>query len=164
MVPVHVSSADRSQEVIEDPPTLSVWVRGWLLAIALGLVGVFGVAAWLNPYEEDGSARRLETHLQLGLPPCTFRVLTGLPCPSCGMTTSFSLLMHGDLENSLRANAVGTLLALFGLALVPWSLASLLRERLLFIVSVERTVLGVVLIFVVLLLTRWLVVLGLGNF
>jgi hypothetical protein len=164
MVPAHVSSPDRCQGVTKNPPALNLWGRGWLLAIALGLIGVFAIAAWLNPYEADGRARRLETHLQLGLPPCSFRVLTGLPCPSCGMTTSFALLMHGDLENSLRANAVGTLLALFGLALLPWSLASLLRKRLLFIVSVERTVLVMVIIFVVLLLTRWLVVLGLGDY
>jgi hypothetical protein len=164
IVPAHVSSTDRSQDVIEVLPALSAWVRGWLLAIALGLVGVFGIAAWLNPYDEDGKARRSETHLQLGLPPCTFRYLTGVPCPSCGMTTSFALLMHGDLENSLRANAVGTLLALIGLAVVPWSVASLLRKRLVFIVSIERAAIGFVVLFVVLLLTRWLVVLGLGDF
>jgi hypothetical protein len=164
MVPAHVSSTDQSPPAIEVVPALTVWVRGWLVVQVVGLVGVFGIAAWLNPYDEEGRARRLETHLQLGLPPCTFRSLTGLPCPSCGMTTSFALLMHGDLENSLRANAVGTLLALFGLALIPWSLASLLCKRLVFIGSVERTAIGVVLIFVVLLLTRWLVILGFGGF
>ena len=51
----------------------------------------------------------METHRQLGLPPCTFKEMTGLPCPSCGMTSSFALLVRGDVMNSLRANAVGTL-------------------------------------------------------
>jgi hypothetical protein len=140
----------------------SWYVRLALVGIAFGLMAVFGVAAWLNPYDEAGKALRSETHLQLGLPPCTFRVVTGIPCPSCGMTTSFALLMHGDLANSLRANAVGTLMALFGLLVIPWSLASAVCKRPLFITSLERALLGVVLIFVVLLFTRWLVVLGLS--
>jgi len=86
--------------------------------------------------------------------------MTGLPCPSCGLTTSFALLMHGDLPNSVRANVVGTVLAVFWLALIPWSLASALRRRLFFVVSVERALTRIVLLFVVLLLTRWLFVLG----
>ena len=131
------------------------------MGIALGLIGVFAIALWLNPYE-NGHARRMETHLQLGLPPCNFRLLTGMPCPSCGMTTSFSLLMHGDLENSLRANAVGTLLALFCLGLIPWSLVSVWCGRSLFIASLERAVTWVVIIFLALLMIRWVIVLGLA--
>ena len=142
-------------------PAPGRYVRLALVLVALGLTTVFGIAAWLNPYDEAGRALRSETHLQLGLPPCTFRVLTGIPCPSCGMTTSFALLMHGDLMNSLRANAVGTLLALFGLLVIPWSLASAVSKRPLFIVSFERALLGIILIFVLLLFTRWLVVLSL---
>jgi hypothetical protein len=129
--------------------------------MALGLVLVFAVARWLDPYE-NGQPRRLETHRQLGLPPCNFRILTGLPCPSCGMTTSFALLVRGDLANSLRANAVGTLLALFCVAFIPWSLACALWGRTLFIVSLERTVMWIVITFVALLLIRWVIVLGLG--
>ena len=78
------------------------------------------------------------------------------------MTTSFALLMHGDLENSLRANAVGTLLALFGLAVIPWSLASVWCKRPLWIASFERTTIWIVVVFVVLLLTHWFVVVGLS--
>lgn len=155
---------DQSAEVIDVLPVMGRWVRGALLALALGLVGVFAIAAWLDPYDAEGKARRSETHLQLGLPPCTFRSLTGVPCPSCGMTTSFALLMHGDLVNSLRANAVGTLLAVFGLVLIPWSLASLLRGRPLWIVSFDWAATWMVIIFVVLLLARWAVVLGRGEY
>jgi hypothetical protein len=129
--------------------------------MALGLVFVFYIAVRLDPYE-NGKPRRMETHLQLGLPPCNFKVMTGLPCPSCGMTTSFALLMHGDLANSLRANAVGTLLAVFCLLFIPWALASAVSGRSLFIVSMEKTVTWIVLVFLGLLLTRWAIVLGLG--
>ena len=161
IVPTRLSPSDQCPQPVDVLPVSSWYVRLALVGIACGLMAVFGIAAWLNPYDDTGRALRSETHLQLGLPPCTFRVVTGLPCPSCGMTTSFALLMHGDLANSLRANAVGTLMALFGLLVVPWSLASTVCKRPLFITSLERTLLGVVLIFVVLLFTRWLVVLGL---
>jgi hypothetical protein len=134
------------------------WVRCSLLLIALGWVAVFAVAAWLHPYAEDGTPLRMETHRQLKLPPCTFKYYTGLPCPSCGMTTSFSLLMHGDLMNSLRANAVGTFLAIIGLLFVPWSVACVIARRYFFVASLEMAMLKVVMAFVALMILRWVVV------
>jgi hypothetical protein len=136
------------------------YLRGGLVVVALGLVMVFGVACWLKPYDEAGQPLRMETHRQIGLPACTFYTLTGLPCPSCGMTTSFALLMHGDLANSLRANAVGTGLALFWLALIPWSLVCAFQGRLFFIRSLERALMWAVIVFIALLLVRWVWVLG----
>ena len=50
----------------------------------------------------------MATHTQLGMPPCNFVVMTGKPCPACGMTTSFALLVRGDVGASLRANWAGT--------------------------------------------------------
>jgi len=135
-------------------------MRGTLVGLLLGLVGVFALAAWIEPYDRQGRPRQRETHRQLGLPPCTFLEITGLPCPSCGMTTSFALLVRGDLGNSLRANAVGTALAVFCAALIPWSLACLVGRRTYFITSLERTLTGVVGVFLVLLLLRWAVVLA----
>src|ERR1700739_4433028 len=61
----------------------------------------------MNPYDSDGNPRRMATHTQLGLAPCNFVLLTGKPCPSCGMTTSFALLVRGDVVASVRANCVG---------------------------------------------------------
>jgi len=141
-------------------PVLRGWVRGSLMGLALALIAVFAVAACLNPYHADGSPRTLATHQQLGLPPCNFYFVTGLPCPACGMTTSFALLMHGDVRNSLRANAVGTLLAGFCLLLIPWCLASAVCRRALFVRSMERAFTWVVLMFLSLMLIRWVIVLG----
>jgi Protein of unknown function (DUF2752) len=133
-----------------------------LSAVVGGLVLVFGVAIWLNPYDRAGRPLRLATHQQLGLPPCTFYALTGWPCPSCGMTTSFALLVRGDVVNSLKANAVGTLLALAGLALIPWGLASVVRGRLLAGARLARLAPKALILFVVLMTVRWCLVLVLG--
>lgn len=147
-------------EVLVAQPYLAWWVRGGLLAIAAGLLVIFGIAIALNPYDADGQPRRMETHRQLGLPPCTFYVMTGVPCPSCGMTTSFALLMHGDVWNSLKANAVGTVLAAFCLLLIPWSVASVVLKRPLFIFSIERALTMAVVVFLAGMLIRWAIVLA----
>ena len=161
MNPPSTSSSQEPEEVLQVLPVLRGWVRGSLLGLALALIAVFAAACWIDPYNADGSARTLATHQQLGLPPCNFFYVTGLPCPACGMTTSFALLMHGDLPNSLRANAVGTLLAGFCLLLIPWCLASATCQRTLFIRSMERTLTLVVLVFLSMMLLRWVIVLGL---
>ena len=130
------------------------WVRLFLVFLVSGWMGVFAVAAWLNPYR-DGRVWLEETHRQAGLPPCTFKALYDLPCPSCGMTSSFALLVRGDLVNSLRANFAGTLLALVGVAFIPWSIVSMLRGRWLWFRDVEWVLIRIVLAFVVVMLVRW---------
>lgn len=160
IVPAPLKTTETSEQALDVIPVLGPWVRGSLVGIALGLAGVFGIAAWLNPYNGDGTPLRMGTHSQLGLPPCSFYELTRVPCPSCGMTTSFAFFVQGDLRNSLRANAVGTALAVGCLAFIPWCIASALCKRPLFIISLERALLWTVAIFLSLLLLRWLVVVG----
>lgn len=133
------------------------------MLIALGLLAVFAIAIWLNPYK-DGKVWLEETHRQLGLAPCTFKHLTGLPCPSCGMTSSFALLVRGDLWHSAQANFVGTLLALLCVAVIPWSLTSALQGRVVWIRSFEYVLVRLVVGFLILLLLRWAIVLLLINF
>ncbi len=159
-MPAPLTTFEDREQPIDAIPVLSGWIRAGVLIAAVLLVAVFAIAFWLNPYDEDGQARRMETHRQLGLPPCTFKELTGLPCPSCGMTSSFALLVRGDVMNSLRANAVGTLLALLWAAAIPWLLVCGVMGRPWGRALVERTVLGLVIAFMALLLLRWLIVLG----
>ena len=47
---------------------------------------------------------------------CPFRLLTGLPCPGCGLTRSWVFALHGDIGASLAAHPFG--LPLLGLVLV----------------------------------------------
>src|SRR5579859_2102422 len=160
IVSAPLPSLHQDEEILDAQPALGRWVRGMLVVVAVGLIGVFAIAARLRPYGPDGTPLRMETHRQMGLPPCTFYSWTGgYPCPSCGMTTSFSLLMHGDVANSLKANAVGTLLALFWLGLIPWCLISSLRGQPLFVLSIEIALTKIVIGFLILMLIRWVIVL-----
>jgi hypothetical protein len=94
------------------------------LAAGFALLGVavFGVAAILNPYDEAGRPRMNGTHRQLGLPPCTLQALTGVGCPSCGMTTAFALLAHGDPGAAWRTNWAGCVAALLAATGTAWFL------------------------------------------
>jgi hypothetical protein len=140
---------------------LAGWVRAILAGLALALVAVFATAGYIKPYDADGKPASMATHRQLGLPPCTFAEVTGVPCPSCGMTTSFALLVRGDVVNSARANWVGTLLAGFCLLVIPWSVASIVSGRALFVRSLERALIVVITGLLVLMILRWGVVLAL---
>jgi hypothetical protein len=159
IVPPHLLTDKPVRKMRQPIPRIQRWVRLTLVLIAVGLVGVFTLAVVLNPYDSDGQPRRMGTHMEIGLPECTFYEVTGKPCPACGMTTSFSLLMHGDVVNSLHANAVGTLFAVFCLALIPWNLVCAFRGRLYWVRSLETSATMVLLILLTLMLLRWGIVL-----
>ena len=74
--------------------------------IAVAAAAVLGVAAWLDPSPEG-----LGTHSQLSLPPCGWILTMDLPCPTCGMTTSFAYAADGNLLGSFIAQPMGALLA-----------------------------------------------------
>lgn len=138
-------------------PAVCLWARLGLLVIAAGIVMLFSIAVALDPYR-DGRVWDGETHTQLGLPPCSFKTIIGVPCPSCGMSTSFALLIRGDVWHSLQANCAGTLLATLCLLYVPWALASVVRGRFMWIVSLEGTFIRLLVSFLVLMVVRWVVV------
>jgi hypothetical protein len=76
--------------------------------VLAGIAGaVLAVAFSLHP-----GARQMGTHCQLGLPPCGFATVTGLPCPTCGMTTAFAHTVRGQFWSAFRAQPAGFLLAL----------------------------------------------------
>lgn len=92
------------------------WLRWLSLAAGILCLALLIVAWQLSP-ESAG----LGTHQQLGLPPCTVVAMWGIRCPACGMTTSWSWLTKGYLQNAAIANAGGTLLAIIALVYVPAS-------------------------------------------
>jgi len=113
--------------------------RALLVVLGLAIVGVWAVAARLTP-----DRRGYGTHEQLGLPPCSFRLLTGKPCPSCGLTTSFCHMAHGQVGQAAAVNPTGCLLALLAAALVPWCWASAWAGRLRGVVQPDRWLLSLV--------------------
>lgn len=140
------------------------WPERFACLIGAGLLAsVLAVAAILNPYLNDagealppGEHRAMGTHQQMGLPSCHFLVMSGLPCPSCGMTTSFALLMHGDPIGSWRVNGVGTFMALYCLLSIPLALFGAIAGRLPVVHSLEWWALASIGGFLPLLLVRWL--------
>jgi len=45
--------------------------------------------------------------------PCALNLVTGISCPGCGNTRSFIALLHGDIYQAIRYNALFLLLAPF---------------------------------------------------
>ena len=75
-------------------------------AAVLAVCGAMLCAArWLEP-----RASGYGTHTQLGMPACSFLVRTGIPCPTCGLTTSMALTARGRLGRALAAHPFGVFL------------------------------------------------------
>lgn len=95
----------------------SLKIRLIAVMIALLPLSLLGVARTLQPNRQG-----LGTHQQLGLPPCSLRVLAGIRCPACGMTTSWAYFVRGNWVASGRTNLGGFLLACFSLGVVVMSI------------------------------------------
>lgn len=103
-------------------------VRGWArwshALLLLGAATLVGIGLYLTP-DPAGHG----THQQLGLPPCTIYHLTGRPCPSCGLTTSVSAILHGQFALAWRANPIGFLIVASAAAVALNSLVALCAGR-----------------------------------
>jgi len=77
---------------------MAAGVAGGAAAAAVGVVGVAEA-------------------LDLSLPPCPLRALTGLPCPGCGSARCIADLLDGDLPAALDHN----LLVPAALVVVVWA-------------------------------------------
>ena len=81
---------------------------GWLgLAASIAAAAVLIIAANLSPSEAG-----LGTHQRLGLPPCGWIVSMDLPCPTCGMTTSFSHTVRGQWGAAFMVQPMGLVLCI----------------------------------------------------
>ena len=133
---------------------IPLYGRVLLAVLSLGMFSALGLACYLQP---DPYGTGIGTHEQLGLPPCGFRQLFSVRCPSCGMTTSWAYLMHGRPLAALRSNSGGVVLCVMALLAAPWMLISALRGRwVIAIPSDAWLVLGLG-TFVVVTITDWLV-------
>jgi hypothetical protein len=103
---------------------VSGWARWSHALLLLGVLVMVAVGLYLTP-DPAGHG----THQQLGLPPCTIYYLTGRPCPSCGLTTSVSAILHGQFGLAWRANPMGFLIVAAAGAVALNSLFALLWGR-----------------------------------
>ncbi len=113
-----------AQTSVKQPDLPGTKLRLLLGVIALGLLTIFVIAIRLKP-----DPRGFGTHQQLGLPPCQFKTLTGIRCPHCGMTTSFSNIVRGKFDAAWKANPLGILLASALALCIPWLLATAFTGR-----------------------------------
>jgi hypothetical protein len=84
-----------------------------LTLIGLAMAAL-GLARLLQP-----SPRGFGTHEQLGLPPCFFLKLTGLPCPSCGLTTSLAHAARFHFFEAFITQPFGLLAFFIAVLLIP---------------------------------------------
>ncbi|MBN2210670.1 MAG: DUF2752 domain-containing protein [Sedimentisphaerales bacterium] len=117
---------------------------GIRLAAGAGAMVIWSVMVLASFLQPD--PRGLGTHEQLGFPECGFYERTGWPCPTCGMTTSFSYVSRGQIVKAFIVQPAGAVTALLGLILslflfdeavsgVPWHLRLVgMNIKLLFII------------------------------
>lgn len=60
---------------------------------------------------------------------CPFRLMTGLPCPGCGLTRSWIALAHGDPGTAFARHAFGPVLFALAIIAVATTVYSLARRR-----------------------------------
>ncbi len=97
-----VTLAAPSRRVLDRVAWASALLAAWPVVL---------LSTWMHP-----DARGFGTHQQLGLPPCSFEAVTRVPCPGCGLTTSFAQMAHMHVIEAFRAHLMGPLL--FALTLV----------------------------------------------
>lgn len=92
------------------------------VALAGPSLAMLLIACWLQP-----RASGYGTHEQLHLPACGTLATTGWPCPSCGLTTSVSQSVRGNVVAAWHANPFGialTAVAVTLVALGSWQAAT----------------------------------------
>lgn len=108
--------------VAPDRSRRSIRLRGGIIAASAWAVLVTGALLAPDP-------ARYGTHEQMGLPACSMLQSSGWPCPTCGMTTSVSAMMHGRFTLAARSHPFGVLLAVGLLVLALIGAAELVSGR-----------------------------------
>jgi hypothetical protein len=62
-------------------------------------------------------------------PACLVKNVSGIPCPSCGVTRSLLLLFSGSVQDSILMNPLGFFAAIALTVLPVWVLTDLLTQK-----------------------------------
>ena len=110
---------DSVTPLVFTPPVAEqrVGILGRLLALVLATaaIGVLVTAVLIKPSPEGvGTHRQIRYLSPTGDPPpaCELLRISGIPCPTCGMTTSFAWFVRGNWLASFYVQPMGFLLAL----------------------------------------------------
>jgi hypothetical protein len=60
---------------------------------------------------------------------CPFRMVTGIPCPGCGMGHALFFALRGDFAGSFRSHPLGIPLLVLWTAWLAWGGVNLIRGR-----------------------------------
>jgi hypothetical protein len=109
----------------------------WLISASV----VLGLARWLEPAPSG-----FGTHEQLGLPPCPVLRWLHVPCPTCGLTTSFAHLARAEWREALAVQPLGVPLFFLTCVMLLLAVVGLARgvapAQLLPAATLERVGLG----------------------
>ncbi len=120
----------------------------------IALSGVSGVVLTLARVLSP-SPNGIGTHQQLGLPPCFFHQFTGIPCPTCGMTTSFAHTVRFHFYEAFVTQPFGMLACVLMALLIPASVV-MMRRRVPWIkVMTARGSNAVMFVLIALFLAAW---------
>ncbi len=67
-----------------------------------------------------------------------FKNITGVPCPSCGITRSVLSLLQGDLYHAVMINPLGILAALLLIIVPLWMLTDAITSRVTLVRNFRR--------------------------
>jgi len=120
-----MSAHEREQELEAVADTAERRRAGDRIEAAAALIvalAVIVIPALLTP---DPSGHG--THTQVLLLPCIWQMLTGLPCPMCGMTTSMAHMARGEVGAAFGTHLLGPALYVGAWLGAVWALAALVR-------------------------------------
>ena len=95
----------------------------WRTIVLLGSASIMVLAFTMTPTTEVVSLFGFEVPTL-----CVWRLTTGISCPGCGMTRSFTFLAHGQVVEAFRMNALGPLLFVVVASQVPWQIYRIVGE------------------------------------
>ena len=106
-VGLHTSSSTGSESVNDPnssetlPLSLTVRRAGWRERLG------YALASAVSPVAVIASVHLSSKDLSKGPVLCPLRLATGIPCPFCGMTTSFAHMGGGRVRDAFLANPAG---------------------------------------------------------
>ena len=112
--------------------------------VLVACVAILATARYLVP-----DPRGYGTHVQLTRGPCLFKHITGIPCATCGMTTSFAHATRLQMDKAFAAQPFGALLCVLIAALAPLAVVFVIRGRGAGVSIPSDWALGAVLVFLI---------------